>query len=353
MTEQQDKAKQAIAAMRSLGVSLNDYDSDMLEVLIDFAEDSLTINAAQAEQLAKLAANDRRYRFLRDQECMDLVGSFAPYCVQGQTMAVLDGAMLDREIDRALLQSSIPPEPQAGVELTDGANGWHEYHSLGPIRRYMLDCHMDGMDHFAEFVLASDHDSRVHDLEALCDPAGITAENALLRDQTRMLDAMIKRLKDEIADHEKAYELLFKENALNQRQAVKAEPDSGVYWRPIETVPVTKDEVLAYSKNGNQWMVNGLYLRSQMQEYPGFYTHWSQLPAGPDSEPKPEPLSAAQGVPEYNWFVGKAGDEYIQSVAYKGQHTLPAQFRWNDLFNVLLKAALAAPEQAESKEGKV
>jgi HAMP domain-containing protein len=87
-------------------------------------------------------------------------------------------------------------------------------------------------------------------------------------------------------------------SALNQRQAVKTEPDSGVYWRPIETVPVTKDEVLAYSKNGNQWMVNGLYLRSQMQEYPGFYTHWSPLPAGPDSEPKQEPLSAAQGVPE-------------------------------------------------------
>ena len=36
-------------------------------------------------------------------------------------------------------------------------------------------------------------------IETLCDPAGMVAENMLLKDQTRQLDAMIKRLKNELA----------------------------------------------------------------------------------------------------------------------------------------------------------
>ncbi len=36
-------------------------------------------------------------------------------------------------------------------------------------------------------------------IETLCDPAGMVAENMLLKDQTRQLDAMIKRLKNDLA----------------------------------------------------------------------------------------------------------------------------------------------------------
>jgi hypothetical protein len=71
---------------------------------------------------------------------------------------------------------------------------------MSEIKRFTLDANIDGMDQIREFVLASDYDSRVHDLETMCDPAGLTAENALLRDQTRMLDAMIGRLKTEAKD---------------------------------------------------------------------------------------------------------------------------------------------------------
>jgi hypothetical protein len=39
----------------------------------------------------------------------------------------------------------------------------------------------------------------IHDLETKADPAGIVAENTLLRDQTKYLDAMIGRLKAELA----------------------------------------------------------------------------------------------------------------------------------------------------------
>lgn len=39
----------------------------------------------------------------------------------------------------------------------------------------------------------------IHDLETNADPAGTIQDNALLKDQTRELDAMIARLKKELA----------------------------------------------------------------------------------------------------------------------------------------------------------
>ena len=38
----------------------------------------------------------------------------------------------------------------------------------------------------------------IHDIETQCDPAGMVAENTLLRDQVRALDAMIARLKSQL-----------------------------------------------------------------------------------------------------------------------------------------------------------
>ncbi|WP_236884597.1 hypothetical protein [Delftia tsuruhatensis] len=71
------------------------------------------------------------------------------------------------------------------------------YNSAGPIKRYMLDCNIDGMDQFREFILATDHDTLVHDVLANADPAGTVQENGLLRDQVRQLDAMVGRMKRE------------------------------------------------------------------------------------------------------------------------------------------------------------
>lgn len=73
------------------------------------------------------------------------------------------------------------------------------YNSAGPIKRYMLDCNIDGMDQFREFILATDHDTLVHDVLANADPAGTVQENGLLRDQVRQLDAMVGRMKREAA----------------------------------------------------------------------------------------------------------------------------------------------------------
>jgi hypothetical protein len=63
----------------------------------------------------------------------------------------------------------------------------------------MLDCNIDGMDQFREFILATDHDTLVHDVLANADPAGTVQENGLLRDQVRQLDAMVGRMKREAA----------------------------------------------------------------------------------------------------------------------------------------------------------
>ena len=77
-----------------------------------------------------------------------------------------------------------------------------QYCSTGKIHRYMLDCSIDGVNQFREFVLASDHDSLVHDVLANADPAGMVQENGLMRDQVRQLDAMVGRLKKELSEAE-------------------------------------------------------------------------------------------------------------------------------------------------------
>lgn len=46
----------------------------------------------------------------------------------------------------------------------------------------------------------AERDSFIHDLEANCDPAGTVRENTLLRDQTKQVNAMIGRLKSELAE---------------------------------------------------------------------------------------------------------------------------------------------------------
>ena len=84
---------------------------------------------------------------------------------------------------------------QAAQPENAAVAGPSEYHAKGEIQRFNLDCNIDGVDQFREFVLASDHDALVHDLAARCDPAGLVQENGLLRDQTRQLNAMIGRLK--------------------------------------------------------------------------------------------------------------------------------------------------------------
>lgn len=50
----------------------------------------------------KDAADAIRYRWLRDQNITELIGSFTPYVVQGQTMRMLEGAEVDVAVDAAI-----------------------------------------------------------------------------------------------------------------------------------------------------------------------------------------------------------------------------------------------------------
>lgn len=54
---------------------------------------------------------------------------------------------------------------------------------------------------------------------------------------------------------------------------------------------------------------------------------------------------------EYTDAMGVAGDAYIASVAFKGQHDLPAQFRWRDLWASMRRAALSTPAPSRPDEG--
>lgn len=43
---------------------------------------------------------------------------------------------------------------------------------------------------------------------------------------------------------------------------------------------------------------------------------------------------------EYTERVGEAGQAYVESKSLNGRHTLPATFRWEELFEVMQRAAL-------------
>ena len=43
--------------------------------------------------------------------------------------------------------------------------------------------------------------------------------------------------------------------------------------------------------------------------------------------------------PEYTDAIGSAGEQYVRSVAFQGQHHLPALFRWSELWDAMNKAA--------------
>lgn len=51
--------------------------------------------------------------------------------------------------------------------------------------------------------------------------------------------------------------------------------------------------------------------------------------------------TAAPAMPEYETRIGEAGQRYIESVALNKTHTLPAQFRWHELWEAMLAAASA------------
>lgn len=201
MTEQQEKVREAIGAMRNLGVSLNDYDSDMLEILYQFAEDSLATNAAQAEQLAKLEGALRSWLGIA-QHCSITDGM----CCCGDNMAGHYDAMqcghmatdhgeyvtsLLVEETNALLQSSIPPEPQAGVELTEVPLN---------IIRYWPDGMAERLEHVWKDLLGFIPNYKLLDLQTMLAEYG--------------------------------FEMKIYERSLNQRQAVKAEPLSAAQGVP-------------------------------------------------------------------------------------------------------------------------
>lgn len=79
---------------------------------------------------------------------------------------------------RAAVQAAQPEavgEPMASVEI------------------FRLDANINGVDHqLVEFVRYEDHARVVHDLETICDPAGLVRENAQLRDTNEGLQRMYR-----------------------------------------------------------------------------------------------------------------------------------------------------------------
>lgn len=62
--------------------------------------------------------------------------------------------------------------------------------------------------------------------------------------------------------------------------------------------------------------------------------------------------SAAISLPTYQTEMGDAGSDYIRSVAFEGNHRLPAQFRWHELWDRMCEQALAIPYKEPAPELK-
>lgn len=80
----------------------------------------------------------------------------------------------------------------------------------------------------------------IHDLVANADPSGMVAENTLLRDQTKQLDAMIGRLKRELASAPVAGESpmakmadALREKARQEQQAYQDRRNQATEWGPM------------------------------------------------------------------------------------------------------------------------
>jgi hypothetical protein len=155
---------------------------------------------------------------LREQDPVDMsmiLGAVARgWCHKGNASKELDVVLAKAIADEiAELFAAAPPAQPAPETIADHERAYELLfkenarlrgrfevaQDRAPLERFNLDCHYDGFDQMREFVLASDHDARVHDLETICDPAGIVTENALLKQTAKELVAMVNRLKRDAA----------------------------------------------------------------------------------------------------------------------------------------------------------
>lgn len=86
------------------------------------------------------------------------------------------------------------------------------------------------------------------------------------------------------------------------------------------------------------------------------YGNWGVEKQDGDTEYRRADRPARVVVAPYTTEIGQAGEDYIKSVAYKGHHDLPAQFRWFALWDAMNAAALlpteagAEPDESELDE---
>jgi hypothetical protein len=151
-----------------------------------------------------------------------------------------------------------------------------------------------GMDASTAFLLINRHADGWADIDLM-----MTEWRLANPPENTALLGEIDRLKAEIADHERAYELLFKECGELRKDAE---------WRPIETAPEDMAEEVVvrwldsdgavcqqfdYTEDGcwMEWHNHAEHVEiigEHGVSYTPPYTHWKPLPAPPDSAAKGE-----------------------------------------------------------------
>jgi hypothetical protein len=309
-----------------------------------------TTNAAQAEQLAaqsKVPDVDWLANVIRAADGNHSLGAGA----------------LSEKIVEALLQSSIPPEPQAGVELTDEDEmfcaAW-----LG------IDSdHIDKQSSFGNDIrnyIAMQRKDLSHK-SSVAEGIGPTDELQTIKDAADFLQHYIDWMYEEKPDLERhpyipsMQQCVDELRALNQRQAVKTEPQQ------------QEAQVLAEYINRMRvdWRAGAHSIGNILAQAARYMD---------DKKVSAAPLSAAQGVPECMPIDAEPGSKVIYAFPNNGmsgdraqlqklglvvgaEYTV-AEVRAGGFSSSVLLAEFpghvfntvnfaAAPEQAESKEGKV
>lgn len=117
------KVGEAIAAMRNLGVSLNDYDSEALEVLIEFARDRLSAEPSPAE----VGSEDTKDTISKLQSFLDRVihhsetGIIHPELYEADCDTLRMAIFKLRHADRALNQRLAVKEGEADESAAETA----------------------------------------------------------------------------------------------------------------------------------------------------------------------------------------------------------------------------------------
>lgn len=127
-----------------------------------------------------------------------------------------------------------------------------------------------------------------------------------------------------------------------------------VYASPPSAPAGVKEQAIAHAIDLEQCslFVDSAPLKKSMTDAAAFLRSSLQPDTQAAAASAPAGAEALPGSVELTDAMIEAGRRYIDGVAFLGEHNLPAQFRWHELWDVMMAAALSsAPAQEGRADG--